>query len=327
MSTPTPFTSFLGGLGLALPVYSLLILNGSVFGISGFVHRAVRGNKEALIATTGLIVGGTIVGTVEGRGPESSSSSLPGLLLSGFLVGLGTKLSNGCTSGHMLAGLSRFSKRSIVATAIFFTTAIAVTKLLYPPTFKPNNTPDYSMNSTDKTLLIAQIVPLLISVLLYTYASHGTNSFSNSREHKPLPVTRLAALLSTTVEFALALRLSNLTDPKKVTAFLLLPPHPAFDPSLAFLAIGAIPIGSILYHFFRGPERPALGGPWAIPKSGNVDKRLVLGSILFGIGWGASGLCPGPVVINFGRALATGSRLSNWLYWSLSFVVGGLCVT
>ncbi|KAJ3787432.1 hypothetical protein GGU11DRAFT_103634 [Lentinula aff. detonsa] len=329
MSTPTPLTSFLGGFGLSLPVYSLMILNGNVFGISGFVHRAVRGNKEALIATAGLIVGGTIIGAVEGRGPESSSLSLPGLLLSGFLVGLGTKLSNGCTSGHMLAGLSRFSKRSITATAIFFCTAVATTKLLHPPRISPTNPPDYSLNTMDKTLLIAQTIPLLASVLLYT---HSSMSFFNpknspsSGERKLRPVARLAALMSTTVEFALALRLSNLTDPKKVTAFLLLPSHPAFDPSLAFLAIGAIPIGAILYHLFRGPEQPVLGGSWAIPKSGSIDSKLVLGSVLFGIGWGISGLCPGPAVINLGRALSSGSQLTNWLWWSFAFIVGGLCV-
>ncbi|KAJ4497977.1 hypothetical protein C8R41DRAFT_820422 [Lentinula lateritia] len=329
MSTPTPLASFLGGFGLALPVHSLLVLNGSVFGISGFVHRAVRGNKEGLIATAGLIIGGIIIGTIEGRGPETSISPLPSLLLSGFLVGLGTKLSNGCTSGHMLAGLSRFSKRSIAATATFFCTAVAATKLHHSPTFIPANPPDYNMNTTDKTLLIAQTVPLIASVLLYAYASmssHNPDTSSNSGQHKSPSVFRLVALLSTAVDFALALRLSNLTDPKKVTAFLLLPFHPAFDPSLAFLAIGAIPIGAALYHFFRGPEKPVLGGPWAIPKSGNVDTELLLGSVLFGIGWGASGLCPGPVVINLGRALATGSQLTSWLSWSVSFIAGGLCV-
>ncbi|KAJ3922366.1 hypothetical protein F5877DRAFT_34064 [Lentinula edodes] len=331
MSTPTPLTSFLGGFGLALPVHSLLVLNGSVFGISGFVHRAVRGNKEGLIATAGLIIGGIIIGTIEGRGPETSFSPLPSLLLSGFLVGLGTKLSNGCTSGHMLAGLSRLSKRSIAATATFFCTAVAATKLHHSPTLIPANPPDYNMNTADKTLLIAQTVPLIASVLLYAYVRlrlHAADLYtsSNSGQHESLSVVRLVALLSTAVDFALALRLSNLTDPKKVTAFLLLPFHPAFDPSLAFLAIGAIPIGAALYHFFRGPEKPVLGGPWAIPKSGNVDTKLLLGSVLFGIGWGASGLCPGPVVINLGRALATGSQLTSWLSWSLSFIAGGLCV-
>ncbi|KAJ3775428.1 hypothetical protein FB446DRAFT_763412 [Lentinula raphanica] len=329
MSTPTPLTSVLGGIGLSLPVYSLMILNGNVFGISGFVHRAVRGNKEAMIATIGLITGGVIVGAIEGKGPETSSLSLPGLLLSGFLVGLGTKLSNGCTSGHMLAGLSRFSKRSIAATAIFFCTAVATTKLLHPRTYLPTNLPDYSLNTTDKTLLMTQTIPLLISVLLYSYASmsyFNPDHHTNPKGRELRPVARLIALMSTTVEFALALRLSNLADPKKVTAFLLLPSHPAFDPSLAFLAIGALPLGAVLYHLFRNSEQAALGGPWAIPKAGHVDSRLVLGSVLFGIGWGTSGLCPGPAVINLGRALSTGSPLANWLYWSCAFVIGGLCV-
>lgn len=88
---------------------------------------------------------------------------------------------------HMLAGLSRFSKRcanslcskhhvptsskyrSIAATATFFCTAVAATKLHHSPTLIPANPPDYNMNTTDKTLLIAQTVPLIASVLLYAY--------------------------------------------------------------------------------------------------------------------------------------------------------------
>ena len=58
----------------------------------GFVHRAVKGNREAITATLGLIFGGLIVGVIEGNGPAYGSLSPPTLLLSGFLVGLGTKV-------------------------------------------------------------------------------------------------------------------------------------------------------------------------------------------------------------------------------------------
>jgi len=240
---------------------------------------------------------------------------------------LGTKLSNGCTSGHMLAGLSRFSKRSIAATVTFFGAAVVTTRLLYSQqqTFAPVTSPEWNINSTDKTLLVAQAAPLIVSLLLYTQASTSSNSPSPEAS-KPRAVARLVALLSTTVEFALALRLSNLTDPSKVSAFLLLPFHLAFDPSLAFLAIGAIPLGSVLYHFFRGSEQPVLGGRWAVPKAGKVNVRLLLGAVIFGVGWGVSGFCPGPVLINFGRAVATSSDYSPWLCWLCAFVAGGLCV-
>lgn len=93
MSSSTPLQSFLGGLGLAVPVYSLLFLNGNVFGISGFLNQAVRGGKEAIAAVAGLVSGGMLVGVIEGGGINAFTAvSLPQVLLSGLFVGLGSKV-------------------------------------------------------------------------------------------------------------------------------------------------------------------------------------------------------------------------------------------
>lgn len=92
MSSPTPLQSFLGGLGIPLPVHALLVLNGNVFGISGFLHGAVRGSKEAVAAVAGLILGGFAVGLLEGGATKSSGMALPKVLISGLLVGLGSKV-------------------------------------------------------------------------------------------------------------------------------------------------------------------------------------------------------------------------------------------
>lgn len=97
--------------------------------------------------------------------------------------------------------------------------------------------------------------------------------------------------LTTGFQFAIALRLSNLTDPNRVISFLLLPTDSSFDPSLAFLAVGALPLATLLYHFGRGDGRPRLGGQWAIPKTAEIDMKLVLGAAIFGIGWGLGGIC------------------------------------
>jgi uncharacterized membrane protein YedE/YeeE len=94
MSAPTPVQSFLGGLSMALPVHALLILNGSIFGVSGFLHRAAQlSSAEAVSALAGFILGGVAVGVVEGTGPEASTIGLGPTILAGLLVGLGTKVS------------------------------------------------------------------------------------------------------------------------------------------------------------------------------------------------------------------------------------------
>jgi hypothetical protein len=94
MSHPTPLQSFLGGVGLTVPIQFLLTLNGKVFGISGFFHNAVRGETEALTSVAGLLLGGAIIGAVEGVGPPKMSVGLAQIALSGLLVGVGTKVRN-----------------------------------------------------------------------------------------------------------------------------------------------------------------------------------------------------------------------------------------
>jgi uncharacterized protein len=92
--------------------------------------------------------------------------------------------------------------------------------------------------------------------------------------------------------FALSLRLSNLTDPRRVLAFLLTPAHTAFDPSLIYLAIGAIPLASVLYRI----------GSVRVERKGKIDPPLLAGAALFGVGWGIAGICRKSFSHPFGHA-------------------------
>ena len=92
MSSPTPVQSFLGGIGIVVPIQFLLTLNGSVFGISGFLHSAVQGGLEPLTSVAGLLVGGIIIGAVERTGPQTISAGLLQIAFSGLLVGIGSKV-------------------------------------------------------------------------------------------------------------------------------------------------------------------------------------------------------------------------------------------
>jgi hypothetical protein len=78
------------------------------------------------------------------------------------------------------------------------------------------------------------------------------------------------------VNFSIALHFSNLSDPNRIVSFLLLPFQRAFDPSLAYLAVGAMPAAILLYHFGRGKEQPRLGGRWAVPKGGRLIQNYCL---------------------------------------------------
>ncbi|KAF9454669.1 DUF395-domain-containing protein [Macrolepiota fuliginosa MF-IS2] len=340
MAAPAPLNSFLGGLTLPIPVHTLMLLNGNVFGISGFVHRAARGSSEALAAVAGLILGGAAVGLIEGGGPQSASLSFSQLATSGFLVGLGTRLSNGCTSGHMVCGVARFSVRSIVATATFFATGVITAHITYGH-LGATAPLDWSLGSTARELLFAQIVPFAVSALLYLFASSSkpaeqptspkpsdeTPLKEPSAELAPEPVLRHLTFLTTSTQFALALQVSGLTNPDRVVRFLLLPFHRSFDPSLAFLAAGVMPLAMFLYHYARGKEVPWLGGKWSIPKGGEIDWKLVAGAAVFGIGWGLAGVCPGPGLVNFGRALVHNeAQLSSTALWLAAVATGGLLV-
>ena len=98
--------------------------------------------------------------------------------------------------------------------------------------------------------------------------------------------------------FGLGLIVSGMTDPSKVIGFLDLAGQ--WDPSLAFVMAGAILVGVVAYHFAQKRAAPLLGGAMPPPAARDLDRRLVLGSTIFGIGWGLAGFCPGPALVSLG---------------------------
>ncbi|EPQ58724.1 hypothetical protein GLOTRDRAFT_126802 [Gloeophyllum trabeum ATCC 11539] len=319
----TPLQSLLGGFGISLSVHGLLVLNGNVLGISGFLHRAARGGNEALAGVLGLVLGGLIVGAIEGKGPTTFDNNLPRIITSGLLVGMGAKLANGCTSGHMICGISRFSLRSLAATVTFSATGILTALLLHAKSLPSQGSMDWTLSPLAKPLIALQTLPLAIQAALYFHAPQLVPEGEGEGMHRKSATSRLLVFLTSSLDFALALRVSNLTEPLKVIGFLVLPFDRSFDPSLAFLTLGALPLTTLLYRYGRG-EHPRLGGPWSVPKSGKVDGRLLFGAAIFGIGWGMEGLCPGPGLVNLGRALSTGQNVVPMAAWISSVIAGGL---
>ncbi|NBS47189.1 MAG: YeeE/YedE family protein [Betaproteobacteria bacterium] len=96
--------------------------------------------------------------------------------------------------------------------------------------------------------------------------------------------------------FGLGLILAGMTDPAKVIGFLDL--FGQWDPSLAFVMGGAILVGVFSFGFARRRATTFLGGAFHLPTRNDIDRRLVIGSLVFGAGWGLAGFCPGPGLVS-----------------------------
>ncbi len=96
--------------------------------------------------------------------------------------------------------------------------------------------------------------------------------------------------------FGAGLIVSGMTDPAKVLGFLDL--FGAWDPSLALVMGGAILVGVVAFAVANKRTSTFLGGALRLPGTRNIDKALVLGSLLFGAGWGLAGFCPGPALVS-----------------------------
>ncbi len=105
--------------------------------------------------------------------------------------------------------------------------------------------------------------------------------------------------------FGLGLILSGMANPAKVLGFLDL--AGAWDPSLALVMGGAIAIGSIAFAIAKKRHLSYLGLSMQIPTNRAIDKRLALGSVVFGIGWGLAGICPGPAIVLLGAGSIKGA--------------------
>tara|TARA_B100000686_G_scaffold300242_1_gene334628 strand:- start:245 stop:664 length:420 start_codon:yes stop_codon:yes gene_type:complete len=130
----TPVSAITGGLLIGLSVILFYILNGRMIGVSGIASSIlISKNKriENLLFLVGLLLGPLICTFFLGQEITISiSTSLPLLTIGGAMVGFGTKLSSGCTSGHGISGISRFSLRSIIATITFMIVGIVTVLII-----------------------------------------------------------------------------------------------------------------------------------------------------------------------------------------------------
>jgi uncharacterized protein len=122
------FTALLGGILIGSSASVLLLFNGRIAGISGMINSAITFTKEEVwrwIFILGMLLGGVLYEYVLAPQPTPKSTFAPlAMIFGGLLVGFGTRMGSGCTSGHGVCGLGRLSVRSLVAVLIFLITAI-----------------------------------------------------------------------------------------------------------------------------------------------------------------------------------------------------------
>jgi len=124
----TPYSALIGGIIIGLAVVIFFLFNGRLVGISGIAANALNQKErriDNILFLVGLIIGPILYSLISNKEINISiSNSLPLLIVAGLLVGIGTRISGGCTSGHGISGIGRFSLRSIIATITFMVVGI-----------------------------------------------------------------------------------------------------------------------------------------------------------------------------------------------------------
>ena len=106
-------------------------------------------------------------------------------------------------------------------------------------------------------------------------------------------MNKIVSLLSGII-FGIGLVISEMINPEKVLGFLNI--FRDWDPSLAFVMIGALIFSTPIFHLFKNKNKPVFSSNFSISKNKQIDKKLIIGSVFFGFGWGLIGLCPGPAI-------------------------------
>lgn len=126
--------AFLGGMLIGLGAILLMWTNGRIAGVSGILHRALSDFAKSGLWRWAFILGlivAPIMTSLVGYGlPEKIEVSIITLAIAGLLVGVGTQIGSGCTSGHGICGIGRLSKRSIIATITFMASAICTVAII-----------------------------------------------------------------------------------------------------------------------------------------------------------------------------------------------------
>lgn len=339
----TPISGVAGGSLIGLSAASLLLFNGDVLGASCLISSTFTNPQKTLQDPSQVwkfvLLAAFLLTSTYVLGPEFSidvrtntDPSIPTLspfayALAGLLVGFGTKLGNGCTSGHGVCGLGRSSPRSFAAVMTFMMSAIATVAVSAPDSFLADYTSILRAESPVELNpgLGGKFTTSVVCMAILDYY-HVSKKFSPAQDKLKLFASALAGVL-----FASGLAISQMVVGSKLYGFLNVGSITTggWDPTLATVLGTAVPISFVAYQFVEGftwfptmgnrkrLSKPMLASKFSVPTNRRIDSNLIIGSAIFGVGWGIGLVCPGPALY-----LAAVGNTDILFRWMPSFIVG-----
>lgn len=367
----SPTSALVGGFCIGLSASLLLLVNGDILGASLIAKSLIRHpvevfeNKKWMLAFAASFfltsISCLVISPKElivDVGSPSAIVSSTGFIVSGFLVGCGTTLGNGCTTGHGICGLARRSKRSFVAVIAFMSAGVFGSTISSPSFFLTSclrttkeRIPSF-YPTIASTLVGVFLTTFLIGAACYsTYVliveskqnqvdeeergkDESTKLVESKGDHISFAIgdgelRKFPAAIVSAAIFSFGLNTSGMTENHRIIGFLDLKGFVfgTWDPTLAFVMGGGLLVSALGYEFVPGynlmlnnrnlsyPFSQSEDAKFILPNDEIVDKNLVIGEVLFGLGWGIGGYCPGPAI--FAAAVGYPSVLFQWwpAYW------------
>jgi uncharacterized membrane protein YedE/YeeE len=214
------------------------------------------------------------------------------LIVGGLIVGVGVTFGGGCTSGHGISGNARLSVRSMAYTGTFMAAGFITASLLESATHVQT-----VHAATPPIELMLRAAVRLLAAHVGAYAALAM--LGRTRALAPSLALDLLSFVDGSL-FACGLGLSGMTSAARVAQFLDISAG-RWNPTLMFVMAGGLALTApfmLALVLSKRLRKPVLGDKFEIPTSKVIDRRLLLGGVLFGTGWGVGGMCPGPALVN-----------------------------
>lgn len=294
----------LGGALIALASSINYVLYGKITGLSGYLFSSLTGSpKGVFIERFCFLVG--LVGAIDyyfmNYGTQlagenvlrvEGSVNVAVMAVGGAFVGLGVRWGGGCTSGHGVCGIPRLSMRSFIAVPTFMASGMLTATLLSK--FSPI-LPQYSLdlsilNNYYWLKMLPKLILIFCQILTVIFNIHS-NFTKTSIGEKLNP---LIFFLTGTL-FGSGLLISGMCNRAKILAFLTVGPD--WDPSLLLVMTAAVGINFVIFQGVMNWKRSVFNTNIDLPYQ-KLDLGIFAGPVLFGVGWGMTGYCPGPALAN-----------------------------